>query len=168
MTDVWDHFRPWHPPKRKPKPAWSAEEGVSEILRFGPLLLSSRLKGDWLAAVMIGCWELSKRGGCGCLWIPSLKSKAVLEYIRIVCVTVSPPCWYSSGRTRPIGQQTLPFSRKTSESQGLQWSRPSVGCHCFVLLGLVSECVFWNSGTFSLLAIHLFNVDTIREPDYFE
>ena len=37
---------------------------------------------------------------------------------------------------------------------GLQWSRPWVGCHCFVILDL-SECVSWNSGAFNAFAVHL-------------
>lgn len=41
-------------------------------------------------------------------------------------------------------------------------------CPCFMLLDVVSECAFWNSGAFTLLATHLSKTGSIRELDYID
>lgn len=68
-------------------------------------------------------------------------------------------------------QQTLATSnaarcQKDFREPGFAVEQDWVGCHWFVLLDLVSECVFWNSGAFTLIAIYLLKIGSIRELDY--
>lgn len=170
MAGVWNYFRFWHSPKRIPEPAWSAKE-----FWFGSIPLTPRPKGDLFAAVMSKIWKLSKRGGC--LWIPTKPqvecSSRKHENCLCHCVTMSSSYWFCLGHIRPMVQVTSAtrgdaHCQKSSESHGMQWSRRWVGGHCVVLLGLVSGCVSWNSGTFNVLAVHLLNIVPIRELGYFE
>lgn len=137
MISIWDYVTFRHPLKKKPKRAWSVG-GRKWTYSF-----VSRPKGHLLAAVMCS-WDLSKRHGF--LWIPSRTSSAFLEYIRTVCVTVSPSCWCCSGHikrmyNRPWHPEMLPITRKMAESGGCRGAGTGLVVIA-VCLGRISECVF--------------------------
>lgn len=130
-------------------PAWSVEEGVSDILRFGHVPLCPGLTETCLLQWR---WEPRKRSGC--LWIPDRGSNAVLEDVRVCCIAALLSCRHCSGHIRPLVQQTLATRdaadlQKAGRKPALQRSRCWAACRCFVLLGLVPRCGFWNYGTFN-------------------
>lgn len=131
----------------------------------------SRPNGDSFAAVTCGGWEPRKRSRF--LWIPSPRSNAALDNVRVCCIAALLSCRHCSGHIRPLVQQTLAprdaaSRQKGSREPGLRWSRCWAGWCCFALLGLVPRCGFWNYGTFNFFPIYSLNISSIRELNCFE